>query len=975
MSAGWGWDSLKSLAQDTDWKKLSNIVQDGVKRVGTGIDRAIGVPGQNEVNGIDVPQTGTKSEGGRRVQVKRKLSVKKPAAKDSTSTSKATTSSSSEPIPAKSAGQNGHRDELPMEIQPDHPNSGKEISTPETPNKDAKDESPGLHEVNLEDLPEPAQTSLEQGDNKLTEGNEMTDISLDSPNGGERGNEEHVTENMDAEKGSLEGRKAETSDTNEIPDLDETEKRNVDARPTAPNDLGLEGGVPVGGDEEGVDTKDKVDQKWEKKKDEVKVTAKRAENEEVGGDGEKGDSQQSTEKIDPETAGIDPVTLEILSQAKDEYERLEKHTNEVEAQNRVLRESLAKAKHIEATLRAREQQIETLSRENARVSQENNTTKSDLQQTDEQNRELKGKISLLESRIAEIGGLKQRLKDTQGKLERAQRMVEAKDKDVKQAIMEGQKMSKKQHGKDVLIRTLRKQLDAKQAEIERQQRELATKTTEFKNASTRAAAASTQAEASTSKLSSLTKKNLALSERLLEVEGQTRKHQNAAKDLRERSKYLQQEIRARSIKIEKILASLNERKKEKEDLQNLCDERDKEIEKISGLHENARLSIKALETRLRDREQSSAEQERTLQKQLQDLRKKMHENDLKNQELTDAIPHATRPLLKQINALSKQIKTQQDHWNALEEKYKSESNAYREKLGKAEATVERLRNELESMGESFDSSKSERNALKARLSDMESKYSTAVEKSERLETSIEAMSKEGNELKLKRQELIAQRERAEEKLQQLMVSTRFEHSKLRRALQDERRRRKDMADKVKQLEEKFENGATKVDVKATKERKLMQQESEEQVMLSSLTGKPSANKEANMSHTPVEGSNAWNAITKIKDESRQKDGELFRLRQEVKVLNEHRKVLSNKMLQLTSANAENENKLQAAEKVEAEYKELLTKYDLAVDIIGEKEEELMHLREDLEHVKSKFREQIEALLDRIAALEASAKKT
>eukprot|EP00954_Amorphochlora_amoebiformis_P016732 1314368-Amorphochlora_amoeboformis.AAC.2 len=40
---GWGsqWNRIKTLAQDTDWKKMA---ENAVKRVGTGIDRAIGVP-------------------------------------------------------------------------------------------------------------------------------------------------------------------------------------------------------------------------------------------------------------------------------------------------------------------------------------------------------------------------------------------------------------------------------------------------------------------------------------------------------------------------------------------------------------------------------------------------------------------------------------------------------------------------------------------------------------------------------------------------------------------------------------------------------------------------------------------------------------------------------------------------------------------------------------------------------------------
>jgi len=736
-----------------------------------------------------------------------------------------------------------------------------------------------------------------------------------------------------------------------------------------------------------------------------------------GGGGEDQDNEEGQHPVSGSSssnndsnaaADIDPITLEILSQAKEEYEKLESYTNQIEEQNKALRKSLEKAKSVEGTLAAREQQIESLSRENARVSEENGSLKDLLGGAEDRNKTLLGKISILTSKLSEITKLKQQLKDKDKALERSQRALGAKEKDVKLAIMEGQKMSKKQHGKDVLIRSLRKELEAQQHKIEKQGRELDAKISDANNAQNRAKAASSEAEETTSKLSLLTKKNLVISDRLLEAESQAHKYQQLATEHAKIIKTLRLRQRGQDSKIKKIFASLNERKKEKEELQGKLDSLEKEKDRFVSLYENSRRSLKDAEVRSHQKEEAAASQEKTLQKQMQDLRQKAHEADLRNQELAEAIPSATQPLLRQIKMLTSNAQSTKEQWLQEERRYKAEIVQRKGELKKAQAdsakkdmVMKRHRQLAEEATERL--SKSEERYKKLQMD-----YKEECQKAVRLERDLKTLRDETNDLKANRENLSKQRERAEEKLQQLLVSTRLEQNKLRQTLQLERRRRKEIANQLKSLRARVATATTTTAsegksnnavslttaVAAAANDKIsgtlhrnnnnsnfdgvkQTPESEEQVMLTSLRGdvviNGGARSSSNNNDKSIElnSEQHWQVMEKLRSENRRKDGELFSLRQRMAILEEHRKILSDKLHQLTTANAENETKLQDAEKVERELKELNTKYYVVVDLLGEREEELHHAKEDLEHVKDTFRKQVESLLDQIEKLRAS----
>jgi len=1003
------------------------MARNAVKRVGTGIDQAIGVPDESGIIHYegDVDETSTKSQTKRRLAVKRSAKKRDPSNQSSSSPSRSLSHKEASESPLimnreeeefspkamtlddekkKSKGEEKEKEEEgepsvqhpdPFEIEgmqissdslgverlalressPTNSNSVNEStssSSDKVKSKDVKMEIVPLEDSQMQEESKMETIPLEdnevQADNIadkevveqlevekeieekqiVKKDNEKSGGIVDIEEKSQAPERESGIENLKQDNGSEIETALGEQNVEGFGDAEARTETQKEGEKETPSPLDLTSKEPQSNIMEPTDTKEGVKVETQK----VSVEEKQ---------------DEATTNQDESLMNIDPVTLQILAQAKEEHERLEKHTNKVEQENAELRKALVKAKSVKMTLVAREKQVENLSRENARLSQESSTLKGELGKSDERSRALKGKLSILESRLGEIKTMKQKLKDSENKLERQQRLLEKKDSDIKQVIKEGQKMSKKQHGKDKLIRSLRKDLEAKQGIIDKQQRELDSRTTDMKNAKSRAAAATNEAEETTSKLSMLTKKNRTLSDRLLTTEAETRKLQQLLAKAQDTIKTFSHQMKVKDSRVQKALSGLADRKKERDDIQKEFDKLQEKFERLTSLHESARQSIKEAEERAREKEESAAQQEKTLRRQMQELRKKMHDSEVKNQELGDAIPKATRPLLEQITMLTQTIDYQRDTQTSVEQRYKSEVT----ELSKIVEELKRItaqKDELLLKQKKITKLSSERYSKVNKEKELlEKQHKQKESKLQKLEARLERTTQDAKASMAKNSEIMKKYETIEQKLQQLMVTSRLESNKLRKTLRDERSRRKQLADRLKKIQ--GQSTHTNALQKRGSESSLdfSQQETEEQVMLSSLTGVESSARKRDTKE------NKWKTLEQLRADARTKEGEVFNLKQQLSVLEKHRKVLSDKLVELTRTNADNESRLQHALRLETEHQELKVQHSVALDLIGEKEEELFHLRQELDIVKDKFREQLEVLLDRIDALEAEKK--
>ncbi len=108
-------------------------------------------------------------------------------------------------------------------------------------------------------------------------------------------------------------------------------------------------------------------------------------------------------------------------------------------------------------------------------------------------------------------------------------------------------------------------------------------------------------------------------------------------------------------------------------------------------------------------------------------------------------------------------------------------------------------------------------------------------------------------------------------------------------------------------------------------------------------------------------------VEQLRSNLRRLEGEAQTLRMQLSEAEATRDSLTEELVALRARLGAAERRLGGMEQLETEMKEMETRYNAALDVIGEKEEELQELRGDLEHVKQTFRVQVSELLWQIEA--------
>ena len=83
--------------------------------------------------------------------------------------------------------------------------------------------------------------------------------------------------------------------------------------------------------------------------------------------------------------------------------------------------------------------------------------------------------------------------------------------------------------------------------------------------------------------------------------------------------------------------------------------------------------------------------------------------------------------------------------------------------------------------------------------------------------------------------------------------------------------------------------------------------------------------------------------------------------------------LSNELVRLTSALHRDAAAVARLPQLEAQLASMSRRHDAAMQVIGEKEEELQECRQDLQEAKDMFKEQIQSLCGQIETLKKAAK--
>ncbi|NWI61325.1 TMF1 factor, partial [Calyptomena viridis] len=374
------------------------------------------------------------------------------------------------------------------------------------------------------------------------------------------------------------------------------------------------------------------------------------------------------------------------------------------------------------------------------------------------------------------------------------------------------------------------------------------------------------------------------------------------------------------------------------------------------------IQVADLRLALQRAEQQAARKEDYLRQEISELQQRLQEAESRNQELSQSVTSATRPLLRQIENLQATLGAQTSAWEKLEKNLS-------DRLGKSQtllaAAAERERAATEELL-----------ANKIQMSSSESQNSLLRQENTRLQAQLEV---ERNKLKKMENE----NSRYEVELEGL----KDEYAK---TLEDAKKEKTLLATQLEMEKMKVEQERKK----AILVQEAAKEKDRKPFTVETVSSTPSMSRSSSISGvdmaglqtsflsqddphdhsfgpTATSGSNLYDAIRmgagssiieNLQSQLKLREGEISHLQLEIGNLEKTRSIMAEELVKLTNQNDELEEKVKEIPKLRTQLKDLDQRYNTILQMYGEKAEEAEELRLDLEDVKNMYKTQIDELL-------------
>ncbi|XP_077979668.1 TATA element modulatory factor-like [Glandiceps talaboti] len=653
---------------------------------------------------------------------------------------------------------------------------------------------------------------------------------------------------------------------------------------------------------------------------------------------------------------------------------------------------LKKLAEMAEVLQARENQVLTLSKENMDLQESSSILRSQLKQSEEAREseledlnivteEFTQRLSSMEKKFQSVTKerdmLKKEIQITYQQLQdksnedRVARLLEEKDEQIEGLMEEGEKLSKQQLQNSNIIKKLRvkekesenliksqkKQLDSLEAEV-----------THLKEVLDGKEGIDKKQKDGISKLSvavELQEKQInTLNSELEDAKDKVRSTQSALDASYKEIAELHRTIASKESKIQE--AQLSAEMNAKEEIRFALERAQQEAR-----HEQDSLAVQVNDLRmsLSRAEQIYARKEDNLRLEIGDLQQRLQEAEYRNQELSQSVTAATRPLLRQIENLQSTFTTQSNSWERIERSLTERLNEAQTQLASAlekERMVTENSLEMNSRLAALESQVTLLRQEKVKLSAMLEMERTKIESLEeyknreavQLDTVRHTYSKAIEDLERDKALLEKQVE-----MERLKVDT--EKKKLllaQEALKDKEKKMEELSTSVHlKVNSQPETPTLSRSASFTSEPltstpilpPLTQGEILEQSMSASMTG--------SMYENVMSGS-ATAIIESLQSQVKQRDGEIVQLQVEITQLERTRTAMAEELVNLSNRNEILEDKVEQIPEMQRRLQALEHKHNAVLQMYGEKAEEAEELKLDLQDVKEMYRQQIEELL-------------
>nr|XP_033782145.1 TATA element modulatory factor [Geotrypetes seraphini] len=371
------------------------------------------------------------------------------------------------------------------------------------------------------------------------------------------------------------------------------------------------------------------------------------------------------------------------------------------------------------------------------------------------------------------------------------------------------------------------------------------------------------------------------------------------------------------------------------------------------------IQVADLRLALQRAEQQAARKEDYLRQEISELQQRLQEAENRNQELSQSVTSATRPLLRQIENLQAALGAQTSSWEKLEktlsDRLGESQTLLAAALEKERATTEELliiKTHVSSAESQSSLLRKERSRLQAQLEVEKSRLIKIEEDNSRYQVELEC-------LKLEHTKTCEEARR-----EKTLLSSQLEMEKMK--VEQEKKKVILAQEAIKEKERKVYAFSTAETIPSTPS--LSRSSSVSGV---DMAGLQTSFLSQDDSFASISGSNLYEAvrmgagssiIENLQSQLKLREGEITQLQLEIGNLEKTRAIMAEELVKLTNLNDELEEKVKEIPKLRVQLRDLDQRYNTILQMYGEKAEKAEELRLDLEDVKNMYKTQIDELL-------------
>ncbi|CAB1353497.1 unnamed protein product [Coregonus sp. 'balchen'] len=627
---------------------------------------------------------------------------------------------------------------------------------------------------------------------------------------------------------------------------------------------------------------------------------------------------------------------------------------------------------LSSRLEKRELQLLSVSKDKARLEEECDNLKdeviglkeesSSVQSLKEEftqriaDTERKAQLACKERDIAkkEIKGMREEL-STRLNSNETMEIIREKEEQIRELLEEGEKLSKQQLQHSNIIKKLRVKEKESETKISKQNKKLKEQEEELKHLQQ---VLDEKEEVEKQHRDNINKLNVVVEHQ----EKDMTKLQSDSEELLENNRSLQAALDNSYNEAQEAALSRETQAKEELALALVKAQEEARMQQDALVNQVADLRLA-----LQRAEQQQARKEDYLREEISDLQQRLQGAETRNQELSQSVTLATRPLLRQIENLQASLGGQTASWEKLE---KSISDRLVEAQAQLAVAVEKERAATEELM-----------AIKAQLASLESQNSLLRQEKGRLHGQLDAEKTRREKLEddssrehVELDNLRGEHTRAQEeaKKEKLLLTNQLEMEKMK--VEQEKKKCYLAQEALKEKERKVlvhSVGEPPASSTPSLSRSSSISGVDHAGLHSSFSQEDSLGHSLGTMTMSMSGTNLYEAarlsggssiIENLQSQLKLREGEIAQLQLEISSLERTRSSMAEEMVRLTNQNEEMEDSVKEIPTLKVQLQELEQRHNTILQMYGEKAEEAEELRLDLEDVKNMFKTQIDELL-------------